>query len=56
MKRAVEINQYVYVLEEQSVPLAEEHLAVRFPSDCFYPTVLCVRVHVFISLFVWQPH
>lgn len=38
LKRAVEINQYVYVLEEQSVPLAEEHSTVRFPSDCFYRT------------------
>lgn len=35
LKRAVEINQYVYILEEQSVPLAEEHSTVRFPPDCF---------------------
>lgn len=43
LKRAVEINQYVYVPEEQSVPLAEEHSTVRFPSDCFYrtPSGLC---------------
>lgn len=41
LKRAVEINQYVYVLEEQSVPLAEEHSTVRFLLDCFYRT-LCV--------------
>ena len=39
LKRAVEINQYVYVLEEQSVPLAEEHSIVRFPLDCFYRTL-----------------
>ena len=47
MRRAVEINQYVYVPEEQSVLLAEEHLTVRFPLDCFLldPYVsLCVCV------------
>lgn len=48
LKRAVEINQYVYVPEEQSVPLAEEHSTVRFPSDCFYRTLscLCACLHV----------
>lgn len=44
LKRAVEINQYVYVLEEQSVPLAEEHSTVCFPLDCFYWTLLCVCI------------
>lgn len=41
LKRAVEINQYVYVLEEQSVPLAEEHSTVRFPLDCFFTGPFC---------------
>ena len=52
LKRAVEINQYVYVLEEQSVPLAEHHSTVRFPSDCFLPVpfvCVCVCVCVCVS-------
>lgn len=51
LKRAVEINQCVYVLEEQSVPLAEELSTVRFPLDCFYRTPLCACVSV--SVWLW---
>lgn len=37
LKGAVELNHRVYVLKEQSVPLAEEHSSVRFPLLCFLP-------------------
>lgn len=44
-KRAVEINQCVYVLEEQSVPLAQEHSTVRFPLDwILLDPIVCVSV------------
>lgn len=49
LKRAVEINQRVYILEEQSVPLAEEHSTVRFPLDRFL-------LDPFVSVFVFCYH